>query len=100
MKQKLLFLFFCMIFVARSASAQKALPNTPLDSAAFSFIIKKISCSNASLFLNPIPSNLQVQRWGFFCKQELKFEKFTKFSLRLRLGSLQQCNYLEGKKGW
>lgn len=48
--------------------------------------------------LNVINQNYYTQHLGFMCKKELAFEKLTKLPLRFRLGSLQQCNYLEGKK--
>jgi hypothetical protein len=44
-----------------------------------------------------ISSDFAICNYGFFCKQELKIEKATKLPLRIRIGSLQQCNYYEGK---
>ncbi len=47
---------------------------------------------------NIIPQDFYTSNFGFFCKQELHIEKAIKIPLRFRLGSLQQCNYYEGKK--
>lgn len=46
---------------------------------------------------NSIPADFSTCRYGFFCREELKIEKATKIPLRIRLGSMEQCNYYEGK---
>ena len=45
-----------------------------------------------------IPQNYYTQHFGIVCKKEWALEKVTKIPFRFRLGSLQQCNYLEGKR--
>jgi hypothetical protein len=43
------------------------------------------------------PDNYYVQS-GFFCKREWELEKATHIPFRFRLGSLADCNAMEGKR--
>jgi len=53
------------------------------------------SLRNAPIRL--LPENYYVNRLPFFCKKELQIEKITKIPFRIRLGSLDYVNELEGK---
>jgi hypothetical protein len=92
-------LFFCMIFVSGPAIAQS---DTVIHSVA------KPSLAGNSLmgavfspvyFLNAVvPPDFYVNNLGFFCKKEIKFEAVTGIPFRFRLGSVEDCDRLEGKK--
>lgn len=50
-----------------------------------------------AVFSSALPGNFSTCNFGFFCRQELKIENATNIPIRIRLGSLAQCNYYEGK---
>jgi hypothetical protein len=43
------------------------------------------------------PANLYYMQSGYFCKREWELEKATHIPFRFRLGSLADCNAMEGK---
>ncbi|MBK7432897.1 MAG: hypothetical protein IPI66_02690 [Chitinophagaceae bacterium] len=46
-----------------------------------------------------LPANFYSSNLGFFCRQEIRFEKKTGLPFKFRLGSVQECDRLEGKGG-
>ena len=42
------------------------------------------------------PANIYVSNFGYFCRQELNFEKKTALPIRFRLGSLKYTQKMEG----
>lgn len=67
-----------------------------LKSDVTSFKIRTTDFNVASLPI--LKGNYYTEHFGFMCKKELAFEKATKIPIRLRLGSLQECDRMEGKR--
>lgn len=44
-----------------------------------------------------VQKDAQVRSLGFFCRQELRLEKSLRIPIRLRLGSLEYVDRMEGK---
>ena len=104
MNQKAIFLIFCMIFVARAAFCQNIITKEHNKGSlvAFAKPANRFIFSAPGILkqpLNPVAPNFYASHLGFFCKQELKLEKMTKLPFKFRLGSVQYCDWLEGKKG-
>ncbi len=100
----LIFLFSAPFLYAQSSASLPQngagyIINAKLFSSdtSFHFISRRLSYSDAVNSKQVLAENFSIKNNGFFCRQELKVEKATKIPLRLRLGSLQQCNYYEGK---
>ena len=56
-----------------------------------------IGTTSPKLIQQIIPANYYVTQLGFFCKQEIKFEKSTKIPFKFRLGTVAECDQMEGK---
>ena len=91
------FFFICMIFVVNSVSGQKNSSYFPLQSATTLNLILPPLTGNFYQ-KSVIPGDFYVHQLGFFCKEELKFEAATKIPFKFRLGSVQYCDWMEGKK--
>ena len=106
MENKFKILFFCMIFVSNFLIAQIHYPAnakflslqlTPNPVKPVQLLIKNTEGNSKTIpstFLSP---GYYASQLGFFCKQEIKMDKITKVPFRFRLGSVAECNRLEGK---
>jgi len=100
-----------MIFAVNVANCQKLSATDP--GKTLHYALKK---PGNKLFTNPATISLPVNilpvntprpllspgfyaaNLGFFCKQEIKFEKAVKVPFKFRLGSVALCDRMEGKR--
>ena len=93
--------FICPLFLSAQAdghaklSPQKYIQKLLTRPAYKTQINQSVELSRPFAVIAP---NYYTQHLGIMCKKELALEKVTKIPFRFRLGSLQHCNYLEGKK--
>ncbi|MBK7884807.1 MAG: hypothetical protein IPJ81_14235 [Chitinophagaceae bacterium] len=111
MNKNLFFLFFCTIFVGSGVfGQQKSISSLKSDRKGigpFSILYPDILPLNTIRpdFYKHFPNSITIirpdyytQNFGFFCKKELQLEKIIAVPFKFRVGSLQYCNWMEGKK--
>ena len=92
-----------MIFVANAIFSQK-LSDGPLRLSILSTPVHTISPAKLTIKTAPLStkkevltSGFYVRQLSFFCRQEIKFEKATKIPFKFRVGSVEDCDRMEGK---
>ncbi|MGV3764936.1 MAG: hypothetical protein ACO1NW_02370 [Chitinophagaceae bacterium] len=48
--------------------------------------------------VKPLMADFHTRHWGFFCAQEWKMEKAIRFPVKMRLGSVEYVDRMEGKR--
>ena len=77
-----------LTFFACAASAQFQLPALQQQAD---------SVKQQPVTFRPSP-DVYVKNLGIMCRQEQKIEKYFRVPIRVRMGTLEHCNYLEGKR--
>jgi hypothetical protein len=97
-------IFFCMIFVANAIFSQK-LPSNRSGIFILPAPTHTISLTNYPAKPTPLSNknkeviapDFYVRQLPFFCRQEIKFEKAVKIPFKFRVGSVEDCDRMEGK---
>jgi len=92
--------FLAVLFAGAQTAPYIKFGGKPAPRATVALPVKSNNREAPNLFkpFAVIPQNYYTLHFGIMCKKELAIEKATKIPFRFRLGSLQQCNYLEGKR--
>jgi hypothetical protein len=99
MKKKGKIFIFCMIFVANSVAAQQnKLQPTAVKAFTHTALFSSFPINRQNVEKSVIDPRFNVNNLGFFCKQELKLQSVTRVPFKFRLGSVQYCDRMEGKK--
>ena len=94
----LICIFFAQRTVAQTAEKKfLVLPRSIFFTTSPQASLSPDTLSNGQLLAGVVQRDHYVKNLSFFCRQEWKWEKATRIPVRFRVGTLEQCNRLEGK---
>ena len=88
---KLLFSFMC-------AQAQVTKDSAKAINLQLPVLYTKICALKYPIVQNQIPGNFYAKQLPFFCNKELQVQKAVGIPIKFRVGSVEYCDKLEGKK--
>ncbi len=78
-------------------SGKEIKPNDAGNYGPLPFFWQSVTAQRGQEGLNRVPSDIFYRQSGIMCKMEWQLEKASHIPFRFRLGSLSDCNALEGK---
>lgn len=100
MHKKCEILIFCTVFVAGAAFSQTDSVESRKNGGRLlsARIGNLLAAPRPAVISAPLPADGYMRTLGFFCRQEIKMDRIIPVNLRFRLGSVEQCDMLEGKR--
>lgn len=87
-----LFIALALTFISKNFYGQSSVPYSQKNTTPYA---DSMRFRPGAIFT--LKKDDYVKNLAFFCRHEWKLEKALRVPLRFRLGSLEQCNQLEGK---
>jgi hypothetical protein len=87
-----------LLFCVAIAHAQQPADTVKQKAINFFTVQTNPSLIKNTILLAPLPGNFYSKQLPFFCNKELQIQKAVGIPIKFRVGSVEYCDKLEGKK--
>jgi hypothetical protein len=86
-----------ILFSVSSLHAQVVADTCKPKPVVFFMVLPDLSIIKQPVLPNQLPENYYAKQLPFFCRKELQVQKTVGFPIKFRVGSVEDCDRLEGK---